>query len=965
MMFLIVVRICLILLAFRSISAQELYTYPIPDAAQLPSREVYEIQQDTKGFIWIAGDAGIHKYDGIRFQEWIHPQYGRQSVSDLQIGPVGTIFCKDFNGRIFKVEGDTLAQIAHIVNTDPSGACYTLDEEDNIWYILDKNLIQINKHGKLLHTVSLQKIIQSVYIIDLLYHDKSIFWLDRSGNVGRYYLTDQKLEVIPAHNKITPYAYITLLKSNHTIYRILKSDQYYWDDILRPEIKAKPIPIPKTHGRIHTIQSYQNMLFFNTGNGVYVFEMDKSEIKYDAHFLKKYNVSWTFKDNENHYWFATLQDGIWISPGIDYTLYNSFPNTRITALKRNDSNLLFAGNYSGEVYRIPLNTDTYEVLPILNQSERLAVKKIYTTHNKLYVLRGITDIYHNLSTHPKSIKARNIRAMHIGNNQSHVLFPDHLQSCSIDALNEIEDIKSPENTLPGGYDVFCNDKKEECYYALTTGLFYKKGRAWKEIRVNEKAVITKSISGSGDTVYVYTPHSGFLMIHEGDIRHIHIPNRQENYKIVLYSGGHLFAASHNVLAQFKVQYTDNKIGIQEINRYNIQDITALESDPSYIFISTGQGIIQIPVSNTNKPIKPEFLITSIRVGSMLKDHSKSIWIAANQNAIEIQYQVAAYSNRRACTLEYQTLEQDTGWHSADAGNGVLYIAALPSGKNTLRLRARNHAGLVSETSTLHFDVETPIHKSPWLYLVLSSLAAIILFGGSRYRIQQIKQQENLKVRTARSQLAALKSQMNPHFIFNALNSLQAYILKKDIQESNRFLSRFSQLMRDILQNSGNIFIPLEKEINIVKAYLEIEKVRFDNCFTWSIKLENIENTNTLQIPAMIIQPLVENAVKYGINPAHQNNYIHIHIEMKEMHVLQIDIEDSGNPESEKTKNNNQNNSDYISFGLTSIQQRLRLLEELTGITCKFTYRPADQNSGTQVSLSFPIHIPLSHAFQSE
>jgi len=950
------------MLALRSIFAQELFTYSIPDVVQLPSREVYEIQKDINGFIWIVSDAGLHKYDGIKFQEWIHPQYGRQSVTDLQIGNKGTVVCKDFNGNIFKVDGDTLVRMVNIPNTDPSGACYTIDAEDNIWYIVDKTLIQIDLNGKVLLKKPLQKIISSLYIIDLLYHDQVIYWLDRFGNAGSYHIKDQKTEIIPANSKISPYEYMTLLKSNKSIYRVIKTDHYYFEDIKKPEIKAKRIPIPKTRGRIHAMNLYQNTLFINTSSGLYVFIKDSTEFKFTSHVLKKYSVSWTYTDSENLLWFATLQDGIWISPSLDFVLYNKLPNPRITALKKTDHTILLAGNYAGDVYSIRLNTDTFSKLHKNDREDRLSVKKIYTYNNNLIVLRGITDIYQNINRFPESMKARNLRAFHYGRKTSYLLFPDHLKSCKTDSLEYINDIKQPENIIPGGYDMYCDDSNDVCYFALTSGLFYKQDTIWKEIKVNDKSVITKSISGAGDTVFVYTSNSGFLIIHNGSIIHSYLPERMESYKIVLYSGSYLIAASHNILVQYRVQNSGNKIQITEINRYNIQDITVLESDGISILIGTGNGIIQIPLSNTNKTTPPGFKIESIRIGSNVKDYTKPIWVASNQNAIEIQYQIAAYSNRRACTLEYQTPEQDTIWHTVDAGNGVLYIAELPFGKNTLRLRARNNTGQVSETTTLYFDVETPIHKSPGFYLLLFCIAALILYFGIRYRIKQIKQQENLKVRTAKSQLAALKSQMNPHFIFNALNSLQAFILKKDIQESNRFLSRFSQLMRDILQNSGNIFIPLEKEINILKSYLEIEKVRFDNCFSWSIELENIENTHTLQIPAMIIQPLVENAVKYGINPAHQNNFIHIRIQMKDKHLLQIDIEDSGNPESGKTSRDKQEIPDYTSFGLSSIQQRLLLLEELTGITCNFTYLPADRNAGTRISISFPVHIPFSHDF---
>lgn len=117
---------------------------------------------------------------------------------------------------------------------------------------------------------------------------------------------------------------------------------------------------------------------------------------------------------------------------------------------------------------------------------------------------------------------------------------------------------------------------------------------------------------------------------------------------------------------------------------------------------------------------------------------------------------------------------------------------------------------------------------------------------------------------ATSQLTALRAQMNPHFIFNALNSIQQYILTGNVDQANKYLSKFSRLQRDVLNNSDQNFISLEKEIEMLNLYLELEQLRFNENFEYHIIVsEDIDSTELL-IPPMILQPFVENAIWHGL-----------------------------------------------------------------------------------------------------
>ena len=124
----------------------------------------------------------------------------------------------------------------------------------------------------------------------------------------------------------------------------------------------------------------------------------------------------------------------------------------------------------------------------------------------------------------------------------------------------------------------------------------------------------------------------------------------------------------------------------------------------------------------------------------------------------------------------------------------------------------------------------------------------------------------------------LRSQMNPHFIFNALNSIQSYVSENNTLDSEVYLSRFSRLMRQILEHSQEEFILLKDDLNALESYLSLEQIRFENSFEYIINDEDINQEN-IMIPPMIFQPFVENAILHGIEPKATKGLINISIEV--------------------------------------------------------------------------------------
>ena len=226
-------------------------------------------------------------------------------------------------------------------------------------------------------------------------------------------------------------------------------------------------------------------------------------------------------------------------------------------------------------------------------------------------------------------------------------------------------------------------------------------------------------------------------------------------------------------------------------------------------------------------------------------------------------------------------------------------------------------------------------------------AGFIFFWIYKVRIAAVKRKETLKRQIKELEIKAIRSQMNPHFMFNALNSIQSLINNQQYKEANVYLEKFSLLMRRVLNNSEMSFVSLSDELEAVTLYGELEKLRFD--FVFSIKIAKGINTDLIEIPGMIIQPLVENAILHGIAQKGTAGKLEIHIS-NENKYLKIEVKDNGLGLKNEMATTPQNG-----FGLKLVRERLNLLNE-QGADGKLNISPnlGENESGVTATLTIPI-----------
>jgi two-component system sensor histidine kinase YesM len=212
----------------------------------------------------------------------------------------------------------------------------------------------------------------------------------------------------------------------------------------------------------------------------------------------------------------------------------------------------------------------------------------------------------------------------------------------------------------------------------------------------------------------------------------------------------------------------------------------------------------------------------------------------------------------------------------------------------------------------------------------------------------------IKIKNKKIELQSLRREMNPHFVFNSLNSINQFIAQNNELEANKYLSSYSNLMRSMMENSNKDFISLTVELELLKRYLDLEKLRFSDKFDYAISIDEQIDTDALQIPNMLIQPHLENAIWHGLRYKETKGMLQLSFLLHE-NLLIVKIEDNGIGLEKSKLLKTKNQQVHKSIGLSNTQNRITLLNELyhKNIVCKIT-ELQEPNQGTVVKISFDI-----------
>jgi len=318
----------------------------------------------------------------------------------------------------------------------------------------------------------------------------------------------------------------------------------------------------------------------------------------------------------------------------------------------------------------------------------------------------------------------------------------------------------------------------------------------------------------------------------------------------------------------------------------------------------------------------------------------------------------SYNSSGNIKYYYRIKELKNDWTETNSTSTT--FPSLTPGNYTFEIKAINKYGLSSKTIIIPFEIKKRLWQKSWFQILLLILLLLLIWFVVHRRIKYIKYKE-LEKKSIREQIAelkqkALKSQINPHFIFNCLNSIQQYTIDNDIEGSNRFISNFAKIIRKTLDFSERNEITLLEEIDYLNDYLKLERERFENTFTYSIAIDGSVKIENFKLPPLILQPLIENAVRHGVRSRNDNNgKIIINVILENYYIL-ITIEDNG-PGVDFNWVKSEKSPEHTSMGIKLVKERIKVLNDTKDKKILFEIKTVDNSlifPGTIVKLQFPL-----------
>ena len=386
-----------------------------------------------------------------------------------------------------------------------------------------------------------------------------------------------------------------------------------------------------------------------------------------------------------------------------------------------------------------------------------------------------------------------------------------------------------------------------------------------------------------------------------------------------------------------------------------------------IYFGAMRGLVYVRPDQIrlNRYVPPVYL-TSLRVANQeflrgTLQHPQAVVLDYNQNGFTFDMAVLNYDNPITNRYAYRLEGFEEEWNQSDNRPFASYTNVPPDSYVLHVIGANNDGVWNREGYRLRIIINPPFWQTWWFRITALAILINATVLVARWRISQLvrvqRERSELRERIAASEMKALRSQMNPHFLYNSLNAIRLFVLQNDSDNADKYLVKFARLMRLILDNSRQEWVTLASELEQVQLYLELEQLRFVHKFDFSITVDPSLSKDSTSIPPMIIQPYIENSILHGI--AHKKGRGHIDLSLKPVgEGLECVIDDDGVGRQRAGELKSRIVSLHKSVGLKVTEERLQLIHQRSGKETRITMidKVDDQHesAGTRVVVLLPL-----------
>lgn len=925
----------------------------------LPSDNVYQIFQDKVGFMWLATDEGLFRFDGIQYVSYHKTEQSALAGSNIQQDATGRIWYQNFDGFCYYNKGDSLIQlnIHQPIGFYPFG-------------ITQKHVFIFQQKGIDVFDVNSLEFIKTIDFNfsnikhSTAFNNKFIFIHNTYTYTIDDNLTLKKLPTsLPENN--SPYQFYVV---KNRLYAVPKLNEtgYFIDftDIYNPK-PSKSVYAKQVQG----VAQFNNQLWILTPNGIEIQTSVGSN-----KILENYNITSAMTDKNGHLWIGTLNKGIIIIENL---------NTQFKDLMSIEPNLIACSN--NQYYVITKSDEIYSLNKSLNNLQLLKSNKgtampyfcYYDNHlNHLFVSSKGIYVYKNgdFKNHSffyfavKDIAkiddkyyayaaSGNVGLFRINDNNK-------LSSEWDDIFNTTDqkEFKFLLNNLRGKSIVY--DKANKLFYASSNQGLHKITRQNTAlIKNNNKPIYANKLFFFNNTLYAHTTKGE--VIYSNNLKDWHNLNKQNNIEAARFLKvkqiDSLLLLSDKLsiyIYNLKTGCFEPTFATQNINMLDVVDFTL---DGKYLVALKTTGIVKYHLNNGNqsKP-HPQFIINQISTNLSSYLPQSNLQFKHHENNIQINFSVLDFITPKKHQIYYAF--DTTKWQALGSETRNVSFASLAPGNYMLYFKLND---TFLEKNTIAFSISKPFWQTK-LFIFLSIITFVLVtFAIYKWQVNTIVKRNKLvteKIRLEnelnKSMLAAVRSQMNPHFFYNALNTIQSYIFRNDKKSASNYLSMFSKLTRSILEMSEKEMIKLSDEIHALTLYLELEKIRFENNLQYSIEVNKDISLDVCKIPPMLIQPYVENAIKHGLLHLKENRKLHIAFTIINQGYITVTIDDNGIGREKSAALNKIKNRMHQSFATEANAKRLHILntnQSLKSIEIIDKTSKDGFAMGTTVILNIPYH----------
>lgn len=972
-------------------SAQRAHYLQFSTQDGLAQSQVRAIAQDRQGYLWLGTLNGLSRYDGYNFKNYsVESGLPNRTINTLFQGAehfwIGT------SGSLCRLVNNEL-EIIPLPDGYEGSKILALAEDD-----LGRLWIGLNGRGI------------------LIYDEKSFESITESEGLSNGYIRDLKLTVEGD----------MLIGSRKGLVRWRAGSIHQFNDTVLNRTSVSDILITKsgslvvstfgdgvlllTGGRVYKldfdrgfptnhvrslVQTREGYIWMGSKFGL--FELNLQNLSYRAAKGLPYNnIKSLGTDREQNLWVGTDGQGLFQKAGSAFVLFgtqdgmNSDLMTSISSYRWNK--LLFGSYDKGlEVYDgnnfspYPLNSS----LPSqtiwsqarlngtlwLGTAQGLAIER----GNRLQVMRS-----------EDGLPGDEITALHAFANKMYVGADEGL--AILDWSGNIEQVYDVSTSFKGT-NVRSIISQEESVFIGAKGFVFKltNGKMLELDLPSEREIAVYCLSTHNDKLWIGTSEGLFNCdLNLRNIRKVDIGGDRTTANVnfleslpfgVLLAGTNhgLYSISNSAEDQYTIFHFSEYEGLPSME----SNQNSSHFDGIYVWFGTTSGTVRFDPRNLGRGqnYPPEINISNIDLyfqDPNWKTYTDSISdltglpvdpeIPYNKNYLTFNYVGIHLSNPKKVRYRYRLNGADNEWIGPTKSRSVNY-AYLPHGDYELEIESFTLENPGKRTrSSFQFSITPPFYLTWWFFAICGIVMAGILVWIYRSRIRKEEEKRaNLQLKF-QSKLMELESQslnssMNRHFIFNALNSIQYYINLQDRRSANRYLTSFAKLIRKNLDSSQENETSLKDEIERLELYLDLEKMRFQGRFEYAIHKEPGLDTESIFIPAMMLQPFLENSIWHGILPSKQTGQIDIKIRKVGSEVWII-IEDNGIGITTSLSNKPSTQDGHTSKGMTITQDRMALYRRMTGL--KYHIEGPEEISsaegsvkGTRVIIKIPVELDLN------